>query len=46
MDDLIILKDENEYFLKDKNKFVGHRGEKINLRAVIIKNNNFILKLL
>ena len=25
--DLIILKDDYEYKLKDKNKFVGHRGE-------------------
>ena len=37
---LIILKDDYEYFLKDKEKFVGHRGEANNPTAVIIKNNN------
>ncbi len=36
---LIILKDDYEYFLKDKEKFVGHRGETTNPTAVIIKNN-------
>jgi malate synthase len=38
--DLIILKDDYEYFLKDKDKFVGHRGETNKPTAVIIKNNN------
>ena len=38
--DLIILKDDYEYFLKDKNKFIGHRGEAKKPSAVIIKNNN------
>ena len=37
--DLIILKDDYEYFLKDKDKFVGHRGEANKPTAVIIKNN-------
>jgi len=36
---LIILKDDYKYFLKDKDKFVGHRGEANNPTAVIIKNN-------
>ena len=36
---LIILKDGYEYFLKDKDKFVGHRGKTNNPSAVIIKNN-------
>ena len=36
---LIILKDDYEYFLKDKDKFVGHRGKTNNPSAVIIKNN-------
>ncbi len=36
---LIILKDDYEYFLKDKDKFVGHRGQASNPSAVIIKNN-------
>ena len=38
--DLIILKDDYEYKLKDKDKFVGHRGEANKPTAVIIKNNN------
>jgi len=37
--DLIILKDDYEYLLKDKDKFVGHRGDANKPSAVIIKNN-------
>ncbi len=37
---LIILKDDYEYFLKKKDKFVGHRGDVNKPTAVIIKNNN------
>ena len=37
---LIILKDDYEYNLKDKNKFIGHRGDASKPNAVIIKNNN------
>ena len=37
---LIILKDGYEYKLKDKNKFVGHRGEVNRPTAIILKNNN------
>ena len=36
---LIILKDNNEYELKDKNKFVGHRGDINKPEAVILQNN-------
>ena len=36
---LIIYKDDYEYKLKDKNKFVGHRGNANKPSAVIIKNN-------
>ena len=36
---LIILKDDYEYFLKDKDKFVGHRGKADSPSAVIIRNN-------
>ncbi len=36
---LIILKDDYEYFLKDKDKFVGYRGELNKPTAIIIKNN-------
>ena len=38
--DLIILKDDYEYKLKDKDKFVGHRGDANKPSAIIIKNNN------
>ncbi|MDC3391039.1 malate synthase G [Candidatus Pelagibacter sp.] len=38
--DLVILKDDYEYKLKDKNKFIGHRGNVNKPSAIIIKNNN------
>ena len=38
--DLVISKDDYEYNLKDKNKFIGHRGEASKPSAIIIKNNN------
>ncbi len=38
--DLIILKDDYEYKLKDMNKFVGYRGDANKPSAVILKNNN------
>ena len=38
--ELVILKDDYEYKLKDKSKFVGHRGDANKPEAVIIKNNN------
>ena len=38
--DLIISKDDYEYKLKDKSKFIGHRGDSGNPSTVIIKNNN------
>ncbi len=37
---LIILKDDYEYKLKDKEKFIGHRGDANKPEAVILKNNN------
>ncbi len=37
---LIISKDDYEYKLKDKDKFIGHRGEANKPNAIIIKNNN------
>ena len=37
--DLVILKDDYEYKLKDKNKFVGHRGDANKPTAIILKNN-------
>ena len=38
--ELVILKDDCEYKLKDKSKFIGHRGDANKPEAVIIKNNN------
>ena len=38
--DLVIFKDDYEYMLKDKNKFIGHRGDANKPTAIIIKNNN------
>ncbi|MDC3023163.1 malate synthase G [Candidatus Pelagibacter sp.] len=38
--DLIISKDGYDYKLKDREKFVGHRGNADKPEAVIIKNNN------
>ena len=37
--DLVILKDDYEYKLKHRNKFVGHRGEANKPTAIILKNN-------
>ena len=37
---LIISKDDYDYELKDKDKFVGHRGDANKPSAIIIKNNN------
>ncbi|WP_440922102.1 malate synthase G [Candidatus Pelagibacter sp.] len=37
---LIILKEDKEYKLKDGNKFVGHRGDINKPTAIIVKNNN------
>jgi malate synthase len=37
--DLVIYKDDYEYKLKDKNKFIGHRGDANKPEAVIIQNN-------
>jgi malate synthase len=37
--DLIISKDDYEYKLADKSKFIGHRGDANKPTAIIIKNN-------
>ena len=37
--ELIILKDDYEYKLKDTNKFVGHRGDSSKPEAIILNNN-------
>ena len=38
--DLIISKDDYEYKLKDRDKFIGHRGDANKPSAIIIQNNN------
>ena len=38
--ELIILKDDYDYKLKDSNKFIGHRGDANKPEAIILKNNN------
>jgi malate synthase len=42
----IVLKDNVETLLKDKNKFIGHRGETNNPSAIILKNNNLHIEIL
>ena len=37
--ELIISKDDYDYKLKDKNKFIGHRGDANNPSAIIVANN-------
>ena len=36
---LIILKDDYEYKLKEQNKFIGHRGDENKPSAIILENN-------
>ncbi len=38
--ELVISKDDYEYNLKEKNKFIGHRGDANKPSAIIIQNNN------
>ena len=42
----IVLKDNFETSLKDKEKFIGHRGEFNNPSAIILKNNNLHIEIL
>ncbi len=44
--ELKILKGVDVTTLKDKNKFVGHRGEADNPSAIILKNNNLHIEIL
>ena len=43
---LIILKDDIETSLKNKDKFIGHRGEANNPSAIILKNNNLHIEII
>ncbi len=43
--DVIFLNDEGEKYLKDKNQFVGFKGEKDNPSSILIKNNNLHIEI-
>ena len=43
---LIILKDDVETSLINKAKFIGHRGDANNPRAIILKNNNLHIEII
>jgi len=43
---LIILKDTFETSLKNKDKFIGHRGEANDPSAIILKNNNLHIEII
>ncbi len=44
--DLKILKDDKEFELIDKNKFIGYRGEPNNPTTIILENNNLKLEII
>jgi malate synthase len=43
---LIILKDDIETPLKNKDKFIGHRGKSTDPSAIILKNNNLHVEII
>ena len=43
---LIVLKDDLEATLKNKDKFIGHRGEVNDPSAIILKNNNLHIEII
>ena len=43
---LIIYKNNNEYKLKNLEKFIGHRGENNNPSGIILKNNNLHIEII
>ena len=43
---LIIKKDDNDYKLKNTEKFVGHRGDITRPSGIILKNNNLHLEII
>ncbi len=44
--DLKILKDDKEFELVDKNKFIGYRGEPDNPTTIILENNNLKIEII
>ena len=43
---LIVIKNEQKYKLKNSEKFIGHRGESLKPSAVILKNNNLHIEII
>ncbi|MDA7923684.1 malate synthase G [Candidatus Pelagibacter sp.] len=43
---LTVLKDSNKTSLKNKDKFIGHRGETNDPSAIILKNNNLHIEII
>ena len=43
---LTVLKDSAETSLKNKDKFIGHRGEANDPSAIILKNNNLHIEII
>ena len=43
---LIIIKNDQEYKLKNLKKFIGHRGETLKPSGVILKNNNLHIEII
>ncbi len=43
---LKILKDNKDFELKDKNKFIGYRGEPNNPTTIILENNNLKIEII
>jgi malate synthase len=43
---LVVLKDDLEVLLKNKEKFIGHRGEANSPSAIILKNNNLHIEII
>ena len=45
-ENLIVDKNSSEYALKDKEKFIGHRGESNKPSTIILKNNNLHIEII
>ena len=43
---LLIFKNDEKYKLKDKEKFIGHRGESDKPSGIILKNNNLHIEII
>ena len=43
---IVLFKEEEKFYLKEKSKFIGFRGEKDKPTAIILKNNNLHLEII